>query len=139
MKAFFDDIQRAHAPRFFLQRGLVRANYESAERADALLAACRQGGLGIEAPPAAPREMLEVVHPPQYLDFLRDGPAAWAALPGHGPELVPNIHPSPEMLANGARRSATVIGQLGWFTADTSCPIAAETWPAAAAAAPVAH
>jgi acetoin utilization deacetylase AcuC-like enzyme len=39
------------------------------------------------------------------------------------------------MLANGARPSATVIGRVGWFTADTACPIAAETWPAAEAAA----
>jgi acetoin utilization deacetylase AcuC-like enzyme len=78
---------------------------------------------------------LEAVHTAGYLAFLRDGPAAWDALPEHGPELVPNIHPSPEMLGNGARMGATVIGQLGWFTADTSCPIAAETWPAACAAA----
>jgi acetoin utilization deacetylase AcuC-like enzyme len=89
----------------------------------------------IVAPPPADRAALEAVHSADYLDFLRDGPAAWDALPEHGPEMVPNIHPSPEMLANGARQSATVVGQLGWFTADTSCPIAHATWPAAQAAA----
>jgi acetoin utilization deacetylase AcuC-like enzyme len=135
MKAFWDIQQRAHAPRFFLQRGVLKRNFEVPERADALLAACRQLRLEIAVPPPAPRAALEAVHPAEYLDFLRDGPAQWAALPDRGDELVPNIHPSPEMFTNGARPSATIVGQVGWYTTDTSCPIAAETWPAAEAAA----
>ncbi|HEX3349404.1 MAG TPA: histone deacetylase family protein [Acetobacteraceae bacterium] len=135
MRAFWDPAQLAHDPQFFLQRGTVKRNLERPARAEALLAACRAMRMEITPPPAPPRSALEAVHPPDYLDFLRDAPAAWAALPDHGAELVPNIHPSPEMFASGARRSATVIGQLGWFTADTSCPIAPATWPAAQAAA----
>lgn len=135
MKAFWDPVQLAHAPRFFLQRGQVRANFEVPARAQALLDACRAMGLDVRAPPAPERAALEAVHAPDYLDFLRDGPAAWATLPDAGPEMVPNIHPTPEMLAHGARAGAGVIGRLGWYTADTSCPIAAETWPAALAAA----
>ena len=135
MKAFWDPVQLTHAPRFFLQRGVVRANYEVPARAEALLEACGRMGLEVTPPAEAGRAALEAVHAPAYLDFLRDGPAAWAELPEHGPEMVPNIHPSPEMLAQGGRASANVVGQLGWFTADTSCPIAPETWPAARAAA----
>ena len=135
MKAFWDPVQLAHAPRFFLQRGVVRDNFEVPGRAEALLAGCAAMGLDVLLPPACDRAALAAVHDAGYLDFLRDGPAAWSELEGHGPELVPNIHPSPEMLAQGARASATVVGQLGWFTADTSCPIAGATWPAAAAAA----
>lgn len=135
MKAFWDEAQLAHTPRFFLQRGQVRRNFEVPARAEALLAACRALRMQVTRPASADRAALEAVHPAGYLDFLRDGPAAWDALPDHGPEMVPNIHPSPEMLGNGARPSATVVGQLGWYTADTSCPIAAETWPAALAAA----
>lgn len=135
LKAFWDPVQSAHAPRFFLQRGRLRANFETPARAEALLAACRAMGLAVQAPPALDRAALEAVHAPDYLDFLRDGPAAWAALPDAGPEMVPNIHPTPEMLAHGARAGAGAIGRLGWYTADTSCPIAAETWPAALAAA----
>jgi acetoin utilization deacetylase AcuC-like enzyme len=135
MKAFWDPIQLTHTPEFFLQRGLVRRNFEVPARAEALLAACMAMGLDIQAPPPTDRAAITSVHSADYLDFLRDGPAAWAAMDDHGPELVPNIHPSPEMLANGARQSSTVVGQLGWFTADTSCPIAASTYPAAIAAA----
>lgn len=135
MKAFWDDTQRAHEPRFFLQRGRLRDNFEVPARAEALLAACRGLGLDIAPAPAPSRAALETVHLPGYLDFLRDGPALWAALPDHGPELVANVHPSPEMLACGARPPETIVGAVGWYTADTGCPITAATWPAAAAAA----
>ena len=135
MKIFWDPAQLRHAPRFFLQRGVVRANFEVPARAEALLDGCRALGLDPAVPAPPDRAALEAVHAPAYLDFLRDAPAAWDQLPDHGPELVPNIHPSPEMLANGAQPSPMVVGQLGWYTADTSCPIGAETWPAAAAAA----
>ena len=135
MKVFWDDVQMTHAPRFFLQRGLVRSNFEIPARATSLLEGVRALGLVTQAPPPADMAAVAAVHDPAYLAFLRDSPAAWNALPEKGPELVPNVHPSPEMLANGARPGPTVIGQLGWFTADTSCPIAAETWPAAIAAA----
>lgn len=135
MKAFWNPVQAAHAPQFFLQRGVVRQHFEVPARAEALLAGCRELGLDILAPPPPDRAALLAVHPADYLDFLRDGPQAWAALDGQGPELVPNVHPAPEMLANGARLPEAVIGRLGWYTADTACPIAPATWPAAEAAA----
>ncbi len=135
MRAFWDPMQARHAPRFFLQRGQVRANFEVPARADALLAGCRALGLVPEIPPTIARAALERVHAPAYLDFLRDGPAEWAARADTGPEMVPNIHPSPEMLAQGGQRGGSLVGRLGWFTADTSCPIGPDTWPAAEAAA----
>ncbi len=135
LKVFWDPEQLQHAPSFFLQRGVVRPNFEVPARALALLEGCASLGLQPEAPPPPDRTAIEAVHASAYLDFLRDAPAQWAALPAAGPELVPNIHPSPEMLANGARCSPAVVNQLGWFTADTSCPISAATWPAALAAA----
>ncbi len=135
MKVFWDPVQLRHAPRFFLQRGVVRPNFEVPARAEALLDGCRALGLHPHLPDLPDRSVLEAVHASAYLDFLRDGPAAWGQMPGHGPEMVPNIHPSPEMLAQGAQPGPAVTGQLGWYTADTACPIAAETWPAALAAA----
>ena len=75
------------------------------------------------------------MHTHAYLAFLRGAASRWAALPDAGPEAVPNIHPSPEMLAQGAQPGPMMVGQLGWFTADTSCPIGAGTWSAATAAA----
>ena len=135
MKVFWAEVELAHAPQFFLQRGVVRPHFEIPARAEALLAACRALRLDVVEPPAAERATLTAVHDENYLDFLRDGPAAWAALPEPGPELVANIHPSPEMLANGARLPESVIGQLGWYTMDTACPITPHTYAAALAAA----
>ena len=135
MRAFWDPVQLTHEPRFFLQRGTVRPNFEVPARATALLEGLHSLGIVPEPPPAAPRAALEAVHDTAYLAFLHDAPAAWAALDTPGPEVVPNIHPAPEMLAQGARHNSNPIAQAGWFTADTSCPIGPATWSAAHAAA----
>ncbi|MDR3539110.1 MAG: histone deacetylase family protein [Acetobacteraceae bacterium] len=135
MKVFWDPRQQQHTPGFFLVRGQVRPNFEVPARADALLAACQAMPLDVATPPRVPAGALESVHDPAYLSFLRDGHADWAALPQSGPELVANIHPAPEMIAQGGRCSSHVIGRVGWFTADAACPIGPHTWEAAKAAA----
>jgi acetoin utilization deacetylase AcuC-like enzyme len=135
MKAFWHPVQMRHAPQFFLQRGMVKPHFEIPARAEALLAACCELGLEIVAPPPAEGAALLGVHPADYLDFLRDGPAQWAGMDWQGPEMVPNVHPSPEMLESGARIPDAVIGRLGWYTADTASPVGPGTWPAAEAAA----
>ena len=45
MRVFWDPAQLLHAPRFFLQRGVVRANFETPARAQALIKGCRALGL----------------------------------------------------------------------------------------------
>ena len=134
MRAFWDPVQLDHAPHFFLQRGQVRQNHEVPARAEALLAGLSGMGLAPEMPAPASRAALLAVHDAAYLTFLEHAPAAWSAMQDAGPELVPNIHPTPEMLAQGAVPGG-LLGQLGWYTADTSCPIGPMTWPAATAAA----
>lgn len=131
MKVFWDPRQQEHAPAFFLARGEVRPNYEVPARAAALLAACQEMQLDVLAPAAIPSERLAIVHDPAYLDFLRHGYEDWTALAGRGPELVANIHPAPEMLANGGRCPSHIVGRIGWFTADCACPIGPSTWDAA--------
>jgi acetoin utilization deacetylase AcuC-like enzyme len=131
MKAFWHPAQRTHAPAFFLARGTVRPNYEIPARADALLEACRTMGMDVAAPPPIDIAALLAVHDPDYLTFLRDGYAAWAEIPDAGPEMVANHHPSPEMMAHGARPPANIVGQVGWYAADAACPIGPHTWGAA--------
>ena len=131
MKAFWNPTQRAHAPSFFLARGNVRPNYEVPARADALLGASRAMGMDVVTPPPLDIAALLAVHEPDYLTFLRDGYAAWADIPDAGPEMIANHHPSPEMMANGARAPANIVGRVGWFAADAACPIGPHTWEAA--------
>ncbi|WP_137177926.1 histone deacetylase family protein [Roseomonas sp. AR75] len=135
MKAFAHPAEARHDPRFFLMRGRVRQNFEVPARAAALRVGLSRLGIVPEIPPEAPRAALEAVHAPDYLDFLRDAPAAWAALPEPGPEVVGNMHPTPEMLLEDARRPKGLVGQVGWYTADTACPIGAGTYDAAIGAA----
>ncbi|WP_372619341.1 histone deacetylase family protein [Falsiroseomonas sp.] len=135
MKAFAHPDQARHDPRFFLMRGRQRPNFEVPARAAALEAGLARLGIVPAIPPPARRAAIEAVHAPAYLDFLRDAPAAWAALPDPGPEVVGNMHPTPEMLAQGARLPAGLVGQVGWYTADTACPIGAATHAAALGAA----
>ncbi len=135
MKAFWDPVQLAHTPQFFLQRGQVRSNYETPARAESLLAGCHALGLEVTAPPAAERAALEAVHPADYLAWLEGAAAEWASLPDAGPEVVANMHPAPEMLLSITGPPSSVIGRAGWYSADAACPIGEGSWPAIAAAA----
>ncbi len=131
----WDDVQLEHAPAFFLQRGIVRSNFEVPARAHALLEGVSALGLTPAAPPVLPPAALQAVHAPDYLAFLQGAHAEWGAIEGAGPEVVANIHPSPEMMAQGAQPGGAVIGRAGWFMADAACPIGQGTWAAAHSAA----
>jgi acetoin utilization deacetylase AcuC-like enzyme len=135
MRAFHHPDHVRHDPRFFLQRGEVRRNFEVPARVGSLLAGLDGIGLAPETAPLPDAAALAAVHTRDYLDFLASAAGDWAALPGAGPEAVANIHPAPEMLAQGARPGDGVIGRVGWFTADTACPIGPGTWEACLAAA----
>jgi acetoin utilization deacetylase AcuC-like enzyme len=135
VKVFWDPVQLLHTPRFFLVRGQVRPNFEVPARAESLLAACSAMGLPIEMPPASGLSPILAVHDPAYVGFLRDGHAAWRQLADAGEEMVANAHPAPEVITYRREPPSHIIGQLGWFTADAACPIGADTWRAAEAAA----
>ena len=135
MKLFHSPDHARHAPRFFLQRGTVRPNFEIPRRAEVLLEAAREAGLEAIVPPPATVASLAAVHTHPYLEFLCDGHRAWSEQPEPGPEIDANIHPSAEMLAQGGRPGAGIVARAGWFTADTACPIGAGTWEAAIASA----
>ncbi|MDP3419235.1 histone deacetylase family protein [Falsiroseomonas sp.] len=135
MKAFADAAHAAHAPNFFLMRGRIRPNFEVPARAASLAEGLARLGITPLAPPPAPEVALLRAHEPRYLDFLRDAAAAWAELPEAAAEVVGNVHPTPEMISQGARPPTGLVGRVGWYTADTACPIGPGTWDAAIGAA----
>jgi acetoin utilization deacetylase AcuC-like enzyme len=135
MQVFFDPGHAAHSPESFLMRGTLRPNFEVPARAEALADACRAMGLTLTVPPPADPHAIAAVHHADYLDFLRDGPASWAALPEASAEIVANIHPVPEMMLNGARAGSGIVAQAGWYTADLACPIGPRTYEASVRAA----
>lgn len=135
MDVFWDEVQLQHTPGFFLQRGLVRQNFEIPARALSLLEGVAALGLTTRPPPPLADGALEAVHTADYLDYLRTAHADWSGMEGAGPEVVANMHPSPEMIAHGAKPGSAIIGQAGWFSADAACPIGPHTWDAAISAA----
>jgi len=135
MKAFHHPDEALHAPEFFLMRGQVRANYEVPARAASLREGLSALGITPTVPPPAPHAALLSLHTPEYLDFLEHAAAEWAQLPEAGREIVANIHPTPEMLAQSSRIPTHVIARAGAHTADTACPIGPGTWTAAIGAA----
>ncbi len=135
MRSFHHPGHALHAPQFFLVRGQVKANYEIPARADSLLAGLRALGLTPERAEAATSTQLLSVHTSDYLEFLEKIGPAWAALPNAGNEAVGNAFPTADALASGGRRPAALVGQVGWYTADTACPIGAHTWAASIGAA----
>ncbi|MFB9969194.1 histone deacetylase family protein [Pseudoroseomonas cervicalis] len=128
MRAFAHPDQSRHAPQFFLQRGQVRPHFEVPARAEALLGALHAMRLAVETPATVAPEALHAVHDADYVRFLSEAAAEWAKLPEKGPEVVANMHPSPEMLAQGATLPAAMVGRTGWYTADTACPIGPGSW-----------
>jgi acetoin utilization deacetylase AcuC-like enzyme len=135
MRAFHDPGDSIHAPRFFLMRGRLRDNYEVPARAASLRAGLASLNLAPEHPPAATAQQMARLHAPDYLDFLASAARDWAAMPDAGAEVVANIHPTPEMLAQGRGGAPSIVARTGLYTADTACPIGEGTWAATAGAA----
>ena len=123
-----------HDPKQFLLGGALAPCPEVPERAERFLAAVTRDGHDLAeavAHGAAPRA---AVHAPDYLEFLEHGHAAWQALSHTAPEMLPNVHPGRHMHS----RPDHIVGQAGWYMADTACPISADTWAAVTASADVA-
>ena len=135
MKTVFSPRHAGHAGNVELVAGAVVPAFEMPARAHALLDAVRQAGLAAIEPPSADQALIETVHTPEYLAFLRDGYAAWRALPDAGEEMIPNIHPTPEMLAQGGRPGPGMVARAGWHLADTACAVGEHAWTSAIAAA----
>ncbi len=79
-------------------------------------------------------EAITAIHDPAYVEFLESVHARWVQQPGYGPVAIPNVHPTHRM----HRKPTELLGELGWYSNSTSCPITEGTWPAVFASAQVA-
>jgi acetoin utilization deacetylase AcuC-like enzyme len=120
MRIFYDPRQRLHAPSQELHNGSFTAFAEHPGRIDAMLAA-----LG---PTEAPRDFGEGpllrVHPPGYLDFLKNAYADWreAGRPGDAAGYVWPV------VGRRALDLSRIDARLGRYSYDASTPIAEHTW-----------
>jgi acetoin utilization deacetylase AcuC-like enzyme len=139
MRIFFDDAQLAHTPTQFMARGRIVAPVENPDRAEALLAALAAIGFSRETPPDAGLAPIHAVHADHYVAFLETAFARFRALPGAGPEVLPNVHPyasaGPDFAARAKPRATGIIGLAGWYMGDMACAITPGTYQAAYASA----
>lgn len=131
MRIFHHHLQARHNPGSFINRGVARPNPEVPERAQIFLDAVSSAGHDISTPTAHGLAPVKAVHDAGYLDFLENAWSLWSALPDHGPEIIPNIHPGRNMTT----KPEGIIGLCGYYQTDTACPIGPETWLAVQGAA----
>ena len=127
MKAFFAEEQKRHDPTFFLSSGAPQPNPEQPERVERLLAGVRTAGLEILRPANHGLGPISAIHTSEYIDFLKRIYERWQRIDGASAEVIPNIHP----IARTGSYPASAVGQAGYHMADTSCPIARDTWDSA--------
>ena len=131
MKVVYSPAHALHRPRSFIKAGQVTPTPEVAERATRIAAALGEAGFEFVAPRDCGLGPVLAVHDADLINFLADGYAAWRQIPGAAAEVVPNVHPGPRF----RNRPTGIVGQAGYYTQDTACPIVAGTWEAALGAA----
>lgn len=120
-----------HDPELFFRRGRTIPHPERAERFRVLERAVREAGHDLRTPGELGREILSGVHDPDYVAFLETAWARRGEIDPDADELLTTQFARPQM----HRRPASLLGLLGYYSADTSTPIREGTWPAVFGAA----
>ena len=123
MRRFFDPRQLAHAPALELHNGAFTAYAETPARAQAILAAIG----GAERPADRGEAPIAAVHTADYLAFLREAPAAWAAA-GRPGDAIPYAFP---IVGRRPLRLDRIDARMGRHSFDATTPIMAATWDSA--------
>ena len=120
MRCFWDERQRAHAPRSEFFNGALHPAAEHPGRVDAILAC-----LGAtETPADRGKEPLLRVHSADYLGFLESALSEWRAA-GRDGDAFPYTFP---VVARRALSLQRIDAKLGQYSFDTSTPIAEGSW-----------
>ena len=128
---FSSEDHRAHDPReLHTFAGQALPPKETAARADVILESLREAGVADVSEPAPfDRELVSLVHRPEYLAFLESAHRRWRAVTGSEDdgEAMPFVRP---MLGPSFTVPDHVLAELGRFSNDAD-PILAGTWQAA--------
>lgn len=126
MKCFFDPRQLNHAPEDYFRWGRPVPHPERPERAVRLRQALVAAGHAFEAPRDFGEGPIKAVHDAGFVDFFKDARARWDLEVGPEAPAVPNYHTPrhPSFVPRG------VVGQLGYYSTGTSCPLTHGTWEA---------
>ena len=126
--------QALHDPDTVFRTGRFIDQPDRAERYRIFLDVVKQAGYEITEAPLNRAAAITEIHDTDYVAFLQTAFARWSARPGYGPVAIPNVHPTHRM----HRKPTEFLGEFGWYSNSTSCPITEGTWPAIFASAQVA-
>lgn len=124
MKVVFGEGQNRHAPSRYLRHGNVGEYPESPERVKRLIDGATKAGLDLMPPRTFDLDHIAKVHTRRYLDFLENGFAQWAELPGAHPEMMPSMRP----VEAPAEYPRHILGRAGWHIMDFAGAVTADTW-----------
>jgi acetoin utilization deacetylase AcuC-like enzyme len=127
MRKFFSPRQLAHAPARELHNGGFTAYAETPARAETILRAIG----GAETPEDRGDAAIRAVHTDDYLDFLQNGPARWAAA-GRPGDAMGYVWP---VVGRRSLKLDRIDGQIGRYSFDASTPLTAQSWESAHASA----
>jgi acetoin utilization deacetylase AcuC-like enzyme len=131
MRVFHHPDQALHDPPLVFRYGRFIDQPDRAERYDIFLRAAAEAGHRIDVAKDVGLQAILAVHDPAYVAFLEDAWSRWQELPGASEDAIPSVHPTHRM----TRMPEHVLGQLGWYSNSTSCPIQAQTWRSVRASA----
>jgi len=123
MRYFFSPRQLAHAPAQELHNGGFTAYAETPSRAATILTAIG----GAEEPQDRGEAAIRAVHSDDYLAFLKDAPARWAAA-GRPGDAMGYVWP---VVGRRALKLDRIDGLIGRYSFDASTPLTAQTWGSA--------
>ena len=128
MQIVYSDRHRVHRGEFEFFRGELVPCFEKPARADFVLAALVERGIG---PVLEPRSFgiaaLERVHTPRYLRFLERAWREWSALGQTTPTMrCPRSGRSAAFATTSSRRTSSPT--LGLYSFDSGTPLTAGTW-----------
>lgn len=123
MRTFFSSRQLAHAPALELHNGGFTAFAETPSRAKTIRAAIG----GVEEPIDRGDAAIRAVHTADYLTFLQDAPARWAAA-GRPGDAMGYVWP---VVGRRALKLERIDGLIGRYSFDASTPLTAESYASA--------
>lgn len=135
MLTVYSDDHRLHHGKFEFAEGELVPAFESPDRADMVLEAVREAGLGkVSEPDDFGLDPVLRVHDRRFVEFLRQAWSLWSAA-GRDHDALPYTFTSRDLRQVEPDH---IDGKLGYFAFDAGTPITAGTWQAAASATNVA-
>jgi len=126
MITVFHPDQLGHRVRTRLFGGTLVGTLEVPERIGEMRAVAERCTAGIHAPAPAPRDIIEELHEPGYLQFIEHSFAEWKLRFPDSLEMRPSLHRNRHL----KRLPRDIVGKAGFYLTDSASVLLHDSWPA---------